>query len=89
MRGVHFVNIEKASSYLVKWKMVCIDKGNGGLDVRSFSSMNMALLCLEKKRIWLSFANRIGNFAVERTPFGKLLSALSIVMKREDSTPVM
>ena len=46
MRGVYFVNIEKASSYLVKWKTVCIDKGNGGLDVISFSSMNMALLCL-------------------------------------------
>ena len=45
MRGVYFVNIEKASSYLVKWKTVCFDKGNGGLDVRSFSSMNMALLC--------------------------------------------
>ena len=48
MRGLYFVNIEKASSYLLKWKTVCIDKGNGGLNVRCFSSMNMALLCLSK-----------------------------------------
>ena len=50
MRGVYFVSKEKASSYSVKWKTVCIDKGNGGLDVRSFSSMNMAFLYLSKKK---------------------------------------